>query len=337
MDMKALGKNRTQRKLGVLVGVDFATTATKVVQLKQSKGELALTGIDMLPAVDYSATANRMELPRNLSSYYGCLAYSGAESVVRMVHTPLPAEEATLPETELRKLLNVTDDFRVSAQLIKRGKGRQDSSLLAAAIPQDDVRYILNLFPAGPPAPASLEVAGLAFVSAFMNARADECADDAICLIDAGESVSHYVFMNKGVVVLVGKMDFGVRTLRNKLVADLGVDDELAASILDDRSINISTSLASVMAPITKQLSISKDFIERHQGCRVSKVYVSGGMSLLPSWSDELMNMIHTEVEPWSPLENIAIAPDIVSVEMNQQATRFAAAIGAAIGGFQDS
>ncbi|MBT8043035.1 MAG: pilus assembly protein PilM [Kiritimatiellales bacterium] len=337
MMMNAFGKNRTQRKLSVLVGVDFAATATKVVQLKQLKGELTLTGIDMLPAVDFNTTASRMELPRNLSSYYGCLAYSGAESVVRMVHTPLPAGEETVPESELRKLLNVTDDFRVSAQLIKRGKGRQDSSLLAAAIPQDDVRYLLNLFPAGPPAPASLEVAGLAFVSAFLNARGAECANDAVCLIDAGESVSHYVFMNKGAVVLVGKMDFGVRALRSKLATDLGVDDELAASILDDRSINISTSLANVMAPIIKQLSISKDFIERHQGCRVSRVYVSGGMSLLPSWSDELMNMIHTEVESWSPLENIAIAPEILSPELKQQATRFAAAIGAAIGGFQES
>jgi Tfp pilus assembly PilM family ATPase len=336
MIKKALSKNRSQRRFTDLVGVDFSTTATKVVRLKNHKGELSLAGLDLLPAVDFGAAASRMELPRNMASYYGCLAYTGSAAVIRLVNAPLQGSDDSLPEVKLRELLNVTDDYRVSARLIKRGKGRQDSSLLAAAIPQHDVRYLLSMFPGGPPAPASLEVSGLAFVAAFLNARGAESKDTAVCLFEAGESVSHFVFLNKGVVALVGKLPFGAQTLRSKLAADLGVDDELAASILDDRSINISSSIASVMEPFLKQLTISKDFIERHQGCRVSKVYFSGGLSLLPSWSTEVGRMLHAQVEHWSPLENIAVDPDLLADGMEKQATRFAAAIGAAIGGFED-
>ncbi len=326
-----------QRQFSDLVGIDFSTTATKVVRLKKGKSDVVLAGLDLLPAVDFGASSSRMELPRNMSSYYGCLAYTGHAAVVRMVNASLQPDENGLPEPRLRELLNVTDDFRVAARLVKRGKGRQDSSLLAAAIPQDDARFLLNMFPSGPPAPASLEVSGLAFVSAFMHACGQTLGGEAVGLVEAGESVSHYAFLNQGEVVLVGKLPFGARSLRQKLAKDLGVDEELAQSILSDRSINISSSLSGVLQPILKQLSISKDFIERHQGIRVAKVFVSGGLSLLPSWVGEVGQMMHCDVMQWNPFENIVCDADVLTDDMKAQATRFAAAVGAALGGFEEA
>lgn len=335
MVKKEIKKNRSQRQYSDLVGIDFATTGTKVVRLKRSGEDVSLVGVDILPAVEIGSTATRLELPRNMVSFYGCLSYSGSDAVMRMVNTPLPAEEETLPDVKLRELLSVGEDFRVSARLIRRGAGRQDSSLLAVAVPQSDVDFMLDMFASGAPAPASLEVSGLSFVSAFLHARGSECADEAVCLIEAGEVVSNFVFMNKGVVLLVGKMDFGGRLLRKKLATDLGVDDELASSILSDRSINISASLHSVLGPFIKQVSISKDFIERHQGCRVTKVYMSGGLSLLSSWTDEVGQMLRTDIVKWSPLENIKHEPDALPADTVKEATRFSAAIGAALGGFE--
>lgn len=330
-------KRTQKRRHNDLVGIDFASTGTKIVRLKQTGDEVSLVGVDELPAVDFNAVSTRIELPRNMLTHYGCLCYSCPEAVIRMVNTPLPDDSETLRDSKIRELLNVTEDYRPSARLIHKGKGRQDSSFLAAAIPQDDVGFMLNMFPAGPPAPASLEVSGLSVISAFLHARGKECADSAVCLIEAGETTSNFVFLNKGMVVLIGKVDFGSHQLRKKLAADLGVDDDLARSILSDRSINISSSLASVLEPFAKQISISKDFIERHQNCRITKVFVSGGMSLLPSWTSEMGQMLHMDVSRWSPLENIRYDDDAVSPEIQGQATRFAAAIGAALGGLEDS
>lgn len=329
-------KDRGKRRLTDLIGVDFSTTATKVVRLKSAKGAYSLAGLDLLPPVDFKETAKRIELPRNMSTYYGCLAYTAPSAVVRIVNTPLAANEEMVPDSKLRELLNVTNDYRIFANLIRRGKGRQDSSLLAAAIPNDDARFLINMFPSGPPAPASLEISGLAFVSAFLNARSLECAEKAVCLLEAGETITHFVFLNKCEVVLVGKMPFGAASLRKKLASDLGVDDDLAANILSDRSINISSSLGSVMDPFIKQISISKDFIERHLGCKVPEIYVSGGLSMLHSWTNEVGNMLNAEAKRWSPFENIECDPEILSEEMKAQAPRFAAVMGAAIGGLSE-
>jgi Tfp pilus assembly PilM family ATPase len=339
LDVKKVMKGgRLNRRTPSLVGIDFSTTSTKVVRLRKSKGDLTLMGVDLLPAVDFSTASRRLQLPRNMSSHYGCLAYTGPSAVVRMVNTPLADGQSELPDQKLRELLNVEDDYRVSAALINRGQGRQDSNFLAAAIPEDDLRFLMSMFPAGPPAPASVEVSGLSFVQAFLQARGEGCKEEAICLIEAGESVSHFVFINRGTVVLVGKFGFGGRMLREKVSQDLGVDEELAGTILTDQSINISTTISDVMMPFFKQLSISKDFIERHQGCRISRMFISGGLSLLPHWSLVLEQTLRAEVITWSPFENIQLDdPNIVPEELSAQATRFAAAVGAAIGGFQES
>ncbi len=329
---KNLGKIR---RLTDVVGIDFSTTSTKVVRLKKNKGEMSLVGVDLLPALDFGSASQQIELPRNMIANYSCLAYSGSAAVVRMIKDPLPAEEITLSEARLRELLNLEDHFRVSATLIKRGTGRQDSHFITAAIPEDDVRFLLNIFSSGSPAPASIEVAGLSFIAAFLNARGDECANESVCVIESGESVSNFAFINQGEIVLVGKFGFGGGMLRSKVVKDLGVDDELAGSILQDRSINISATISDVMTPFLKQLSISKDFIERHHGCRVSKVYVSGGLSLLPHWASVFKSMIHAEIIHWSPFEKIQYDSEVLPESLAKQATRFSAAMGAAIGGLE--
>lgn len=333
---KLLEASRVQRRSADLVGIDFSTTATKVVRLKKGKDEISLMGIDLLPAVDFSMAAQRVELPRNLMSNYACLAYSGSSSILRMVNAPLPNDETTIPDNKLRELLNAKDDYRVSAKLIKKGQGRQDSNFLAAAIPSDDVGFLLSMFPAGPPAPASVEVAGLAYITAFLHARGKEVENEAVCLVEAGESGIHFAFLNKGVVVLVGKFDSGGARVRSKVAKDLGVDDELADTIIADRSINISTTVLDVMTPFLKQLSISKDFIERHQSCRVSKIYVSGGVSLLSHWTEMVEQYLHAEVVRWYPFENIQCDPELLPAELAIQTPRFAAAVGAAIGGLEE-
>ena len=157
-----LSRGRTQRRHSDLVGIDFGASATKVARLKQQGEAVTLVGIDLLPAVDFSAPSTRIELPRSITSYYGCLSYTCPDAVIRMLNTPVAAETETLSDAKIQELLNVSSEYRVSARLIGRGKGRQDSSFLAAAIPRDDVEYMINMFPAGPPAPASLEVSGLA-------------------------------------------------------------------------------------------------------------------------------------------------------------------------------
>jgi Tfp pilus assembly PilM family ATPase len=82
------------------------------------------------------------------------------------------------------------------------------------------------------------------------------------------------------------------------------------------------------MDPFLRQMSISKDFVERREDCRVLKVYVSGGTSLSRYWVDEIKSAAGTEVERWNPFASLRLAPDALPASLAGQETRFAAALG---------
>ena len=94
---KVTAKKRAQRQLADLVGVDFSSTGTKVVRIKRGKSGLVLVGLDLLPPIEVSSKSDGVVIPRPLIANYGCLVYTVACSVVRMVNTQLEGDEVTLP------------------------------------------------------------------------------------------------------------------------------------------------------------------------------------------------------------------------------------------------
>jgi len=328
---------RTQRKVSDLVGVDFSITGTKVVRLKKMKGgRISLVGIDLLPALDLTASKCSLKLSKQLTTHYVNLVYSGKEAVARVLNVPLPAGEEMLSDEKLRELLNVSEEYRVSAGLLKRESGRKDSMFLAAAIPESIIKTVLSSFETGAPALASIEVAGLAFISSFLHAQGDKVKKEAVCIVEYGESTTYFAFLNQGMVLLVGRFDFGGAVMRNKISKDLGVDEDLTKTVIVDRSIDVSSLIMEAMMPILKQLSISKDFVERHQSCEISKLYISGGTHQLSCWTEEVAKYLQVEVIPWNPLENIYCAKGVIPESFSDKIASFSVAVGAAIGGLEE-
>lgn len=335
MDVSTLLK-REKKGYSDLVGIDFSPAATLVVRLKKTRSAISLVGLEQLPGVDLADDQATFHLEKHLAANYGCLTYSGENTVLRAVAAPLAEGEAGLSESALQDLLNIGDEFRVSAKLLQRGRGRQDSTFLAAAIPEKDTEAILRFFEVGAPAALALEVAGLSYITAFLYTRGAECQEESVCLIDSGEECSYFAFLQKGEVALVGKYVFGARQLRSKVMSDLGVDEELAMGILADQSINVSATIMEVMSPFMKQLSISKDFVERRFGSKITKVYVSGETGQLSTWVEVVEQMLHAKVIRWSPFENIEYDSELFDDTLRGNESRYVAAVGAALGGFEE-
>ena len=328
---------RKQRKVFDLVGIDFSSTGTRVVRLKKKKdGAVVLTGMDLFPLVDLTKKECLSALPKAFSPHYANVAYSGGEAVARVLNAPLPAGEKMLSDEKLRESLNVSSDYRVSATILKKGQGRQDTMFLAAAVPNKVITSILSCFSTGSPAVASVQVAGVAFISAFLHAQGKKIKDEVVCVVEYGESTTYFAFLSKGMVLLVGKFGIGNALMREKVSAELGIDEDLTKTIIMDRSIDVSSSIMDVMMPVLKQLSISKDFIERYQACDVSKLYISGGRDLLSCWTKEAAQFLHVDVIPWSPLENIQYEKDMIPDALLDKMSSFSVAIGAAIGGLEE-
>ncbi len=318
-----------------MLGLDFATTGVKMVRVRRAKGALAVVGVNMLPPFDLTAKGETISIPREMRTNYVALGATFERSVFRVVYLPLAAEDtADNLQPKLREQLSVGEDFRASFQVLSKGGAKQDSALLAVAVPETDAKALLAQFAAGAPAPYSMEVAGIATLNAFLSTREHSLSDQAVCLIESGARVTTMTFLERGKMVLTGKFNVGGDTLKSIIQTQLGVDADMARTIMSGGSIDISSSVKEVMTAFLRQLSISRDFVERQKKCRVAQLFLSGGMSQSPYWVQAIQETLGMNGTVWDPFEGMEVAPEAIPDAFASQRHRFAAALGVVVGAF---
>jgi Tfp pilus assembly PilM family ATPase len=177
-----------------------------------------------------------------------------------------------------------------------------------------------------------LEISGLATMTAFLNALPEKDRHSATGVIDFGDTVTTYALFNRGALALVRRFAFGTIALLEKVQSTLGVDRETAQGIVTDGSFDISQSLNDILEPLIKQFMVSRDFVERRENCRLTRMYISGGLSRSRDAVEDIRSSMDVELEPWSPFQGLTVAKDALPDELVGQEWRMAAATGACLG-----
>lgn len=313
-----------------VLGLDFCTTGVKAVRLKLQNDQVHLVAADIFPGGADELV--RPEIGKIFASNYVALAISAPTCVVRIVaHAASPGSKDV--DRQVREQIGLDAGYRLmSVPSGQAAKGKNENRVLAVGVPEKDALGVLKLFRDGPPAPCSLEVSGLASLNAALLGPMAANADAPMCLLDCGSRVSMMVFMNKGAIVLARKLDVGGDAVMEGVQKNLGVDREMAASIMSEGAIDISQSVREVIDPFLRQMMISRDFVERQENCHVTTALITGGMSMSAYWSDEIRKSTGMAVQNWDPMEGMMVDADAIPGRLESQRSRFAAAIGAARG-----
>ena len=333
----ATNKGSAKKTPSDLLAFDLGAWATKVIRLKRVGENTTVTGVAVLPAATsgQEAPAPSM-LSKAMLANYAALAFSGERAIVRVVSLPGHVEEGPELERRIRDHLSLDAQYRVSFIPSAGGK-KTETRLLTVAVPEADVQAVLGAYAVGAPAPYSLEISGLAALNACLAGPASQHPQEPLCLMDCGARCSVMAIANKGVLVLARKLDVGGDSIVQHVQKQLGVDEQTARSILSEGAIDISQSVREVMDPFLRQLTISRDFVEREENCRVSVAYLSGGMSLSSYWVGEIRKATNMDVRAWNPFDGLILAPGALPPELEGQQCRFAAAVGAALGVLRSS
>jgi Tfp pilus assembly PilM family ATPase len=203
---------------------------------------------------------------------------------------------------------------------------------LVVGLLEKEAQSVLDLVAVGAPAPRSLELSGLSSLAAFLHGPGQAHEQDAVIMIEAGAKLTFMALLNKGAVILLRKFDLGSESIVAKVQQQLNVDQDTARGIISDGSFDISQSVRAVMAPFLRQLTISKDFVERRENCRLVKCYLSGGTSLSTYWKEEIRNATGVDSELWNPFHGLRVAEGAYPADLIGQEPRFAAAVGACWG-----
>ena len=330
-----------------VVSLDIGTTGIKAVRMRKTGDGAHVTGVGLLPPVELSNESGRkngdppdpepLQLPPHLKARHATLTISAEDAIIKLLS--LPGRFTDTTESQIISSMGVEDEstYRVGYKVISEGRGRSESVVLAVALPNMSATYPLRLLPAGLPAPYSIEVAGLAAMSAFLHGPAMDLGEETIGAIDFGARVSFFAIFEKSRLVLIRKFNFGTEPVLEKIQALLCVDRETAQGVLSDGSFDLAQPIAEIMESFVKQLVISRDFVERRYNCSLSGLYASGGAVGSRDWLTELENAFGLEITPWNPFTGVSIEKTVDMAAIAGQESRFAAAVGAGLATFEDT
>ncbi|HKL20529.1 MAG TPA: pilus assembly protein PilM, partial [Tichowtungia sp.] len=225
--------------------------------------------------------------------------------------------------------------FRTATRVLNEGGAKNESSILGVAIPEQALKQHLDLFAEGAPAPHSLELSGLAAFSAFMFNRGKQTANQSICLIETGHSHTYVAFFHKNRLQVLNRFDIGGEVLQKKVEDALGVDEEMARTILSDGSVDVSAPVRSALASFVKQLSIYREYVERQNKSPLSGVYLSGDEAASPHWQNAIQEVLSLVPVVWNPFDKLDVPEGVYPENLKGQESRFSAAVGAALGGME--
>jgi len=321
------------RRLTHLLGLDFATSGIKAVRLKKNKDLIALAAADILPPCSPEAE-ERPELPKPLATYYAALCATMDDAVLRVFTQTIPEEEDNI-EAIVRTSLNAAADSRVGGLVLSRAKGKRESTLLGISVPEKTIRRYLELFANGAPAPHSLELSGLAALSAFLYNCGAQTENQTVCVIETGTRHTYASFLHRNQLQIINRFDVGGDSLVRQVETALGVDADMAGTILAGGSVDVSSQVRQVLSPFTRQLSIYREFVERQSKSTLSAVYISGGLATSAYWQTAIKEVLGFIPQVWNPFEKIEIQPGAFPENLKGQESRFAAAVGAALAGME--
>ena len=283
------------------------------------------------------ATQNSIPLPPRLKAPYTSLAVTGPTATVKLLSIPGRFDGSA--EDRLVQSLGLHDpsEYRISYKVITEGHGRSESRVLAAALPNAEAEEALSLFPYGLPAPFSLELAGLADMSAFLAGPGAKHTSEAVGALHFGLNTTTFCLFCNAQPALIRRFDFGTASILERVQHRLGVDMETAEGILCDGSFDISQVISEVMAPVIKQLVVSRGFVERRENCSVAALYAGGALVQSRDALREIREAMDMDVQGWDPLDYVNPTKDAVPDELADQGWRFSAAIGAAIASLETS
>lgn len=319
-----------------IVGIDFCPSGVKCVRVKKSNSDFAVVSAEILPVFSFDAESRDLfHLPKTLASRYVSICIPGDNAVVKLLNLPGQLEGDV--QTQIKEHLGIeVENYRIGYRVVSHGHNRTETKLLTVAISDSEVHAACAVFSAGWPVPISVEISGLATITAFLQTQVMAYQEQAVGVIELGPRVTFVAFLNKGELVLIRKFDFGYFDLLDRLQQNMNVDHETAENIMADGSFDISQLVKDVSEPFIKQLVISKHFIERRENCQITQLYSLGGKGGSRDWLNEVKSAMGVNVEIWNPFEGITVS-ETVAQQFEGQYPRFSSALGAVLGTFEES
>lgn len=317
---KAFRMRRSADRFGPrsLLTLDLGAGASKLVVMSRHQQNVRWEKALVLPPVDENLTFGGQTLAavlkaERLTVEYASLLISTHGGLMRLMNFPgRPSETATL-QAQVRQALGVEESFAVQLQVIQEsvsapqpGGGKDEFSLLAAALPSDLVTRLGIWLQEAGLRPVSLRVAGVASANLVRQAPGLLQQEKALGFLEIGADSSLLMLFHGTNLALARQFKFGSAAIIETLRGAFDMDAETAGKLFVSGSIDFATNIQALTKTWLHQVGISLDFFERRHGRPVAGLYLFGGGAQSKVVEGIIADHVHRPVIRWDVLQVFA-------------------------------
>ena len=310
-----------------VVGIDIGSSAVKLVQLREAKGgyQLVTLGMALLPAeaiVDNAIMDSQsiIEVIKNLveslkvKTKNVATAVSGHSVIIRKIQLPIMTEEEMEASIQWEaeqyipfEISEVNLDFQIL------GADANDASqmdVILVAAKKDFVSDYVSLFKECGFNPVVMDIDCFTVENVFETNYGVK--DEIVALIDMGASSMNVNILKDGMSVFTRDIQIGGSAYNEEIQKRLGLNNEDAEKVklggeLDEVSAEaVAAILDDATEGLMQEVQRSIDFFSATSSDeKVQKVYITGGVALVPTVRESLASRLGVEVEIMDPWRHI--------------------------------
>ena len=308
-----------------VIGIDIGSSSIKMVHLREAKGsfQLANLGLAILPPeaiVDNAIMDSSVivDIIKGLVESHGiktknvAASVSGHSVIIRKIQLPIMTEEEMEASIQWEaeqyipfEISEVNLDFQIL------GPDANDASLMnviLVAAKKDFVNDYVALFKECGLNPQIMDIDCFAVENVYeINHGTSE--DEVVALIDMGASSMNVNVLRGGMSVFTRDIQVGGNTYNEEIQKRLGLNNEdaetvkLGGEVADVSPEAVAEVMEDATESLTQEVQRSIDFFSATSSDeKVQKVFITGGVSKVPSVKTSLENRLGVEVnaiDPW--------------------------------------
>ncbi len=336
-----------------LVGVDIGASGVKVCQVRESRKGLGLLRLGFVPlgaqaivdgqVMDQAAVIDALQrafAEAKIRQKECAVSVSGQSVIIRKITIPMMSdaqlEEQIQWEAEQHIPFDIKD-VQVDYQVLKRNVETSQMDLLLVAAKRDQINDYAQLARDARLKPIVCDIDAFSIQNLFELSRGLP-QDQTIALINIGANLTSLNIISNGISAFTREIANGGHSISEQVQKQLGIPFELAEAYKCGTADvptppQVAQIVDSAADGIAAEIQRSLDFFMATSGDGdISRIYVTGGTSKIPSLAQAIERRARVSVEVWAPTERLVIDNKRVDAGLlGAHAPQLAVALGLAL------
>lgn len=336
-----------------LIGVDIGSSSIKVCQIRETRKSYTLVGFGYAPlppqaivdgqVMDGNTVADTLQqiwATARIRQKEVSLGVSGQSAIIRKITVPMMTsaelEEQIQWEAEQHIPFDIKD-VHVDYQVLKRNSETSQMDLLLVAAKRDQINDYAQLARDARLKPIVCDIDAFSVQNLFELSRGLP-PDQTIALINIGANLTSLNIISNGISAFTREIANGGHAISEQVQKQLGIPFELAEAFkCGTADVPTPPQVAQIVESstdgIAAEIQRSLDFFMATSGDgEISRIYLTGGTSKVPSLSTAIERRARVPVEVWAPVERLTIDQKRVNTALlGAHAPQLAVALGLAL------